>query len=334
MKRNLILSILIAAFTTTSLLAVPDTPRELKVLAWNIWGKLNQAEKYDFQGKSARTRMIEILKDSGADIICMIETYGSAADIAKSLGYHYYTPAANANLSIFSKYELTEFGGLEGLSTFSHIKATAHLSDELKVKVHCIWLTSGGRHIVAIKDDKLSDKKFVDGDNNRAKMIKAFLQHPEVIRDIERSVETPVIVAGDFNCVSHLDYPAHLAKENYGREIEQSPTHHEMLSRGFIDTWRYVYPKVTKDTLGRTWTTVGTDYVYKSGEGFVPQDPRTHPHPQNQGLFTRIDHVYSKGGKLVPTKSKVIKHYKDHTERSFPEFPSDHAGVLITFLIK
>ena len=334
MKCNLLLCLLITAFTAATVQAASDAPRELKVLAWNIWGRLNQAQKYDFQGKSARVRMIEILEDSEADIICMVETYGSAADIAKALGYYYYTPDAKANLSIFSRYKLTDFGGLEGLSTFSHIQANARLSDELSVKVHCIWLTSGGRHIVAIKDEKLSEKEFIDGDNNRADMISAFLQHPEVKKDIETSGKTPVIVAGDFNCVSHLDYPVHVAKENYGRQIEQSPTHHEMLSRGFIDTWRHVHPKVTRETLGRTWTTVGTDYIYKSNDGFVSQDPKTHPHPEYRGLFARIDHVYSKGEKLIPTASKVIKHYKEHTLRSFPEFPSDHAGVLTTFLIR
>ena len=332
MKCNLLLSFLIAVFTAATLQAASDAPREIKVLAWNIWGRLNQAEKYDFQGKSARLRMIEILEDSGADIICMIETYGSAADIAKALGYYHYTPDAKANLSIFSRYILTDFGGLDGLSSFSHIQAKAHLSDELSVKVHCIWLTSGGRHLVAVKDKNLSDEKFVDGDNNRAEMIRAFLQHPEVKKDIESSRETPVIVAGDFNCVSHLDYPVNVAKEIYGRRIEKSPTHHEMLSRGFVDTWRHVYPTVTSATLGRTWTTVGKDYVYKSGEGFVPQDPKTHPHPEYRGLFARIDHVYSKGEKLIPTASKVIKYYKEYTQRSFPEFPSDHAGVLTTFL--
>ena len=296
-------------------------PRENSKFSHGIFGAGLIRQKYDFQGKSARVRMIEILEDSEADIICMVETYGSAADIAKSLGYYYYTPDAKANLSIFKGYKLTDFGGLEGLSTFSHIQANARLSDELSVKVHCIWLTSGGRHIVAVKDEKLSDKKFIDGDNNRAGMIRSFLQHPDVKKDIESSRETPVDVAGDFNCVSHLDYPVHVAKENYGRQIEQNPTHHEMLNRGFVDTWRHVHPKVTKETLGRTWTTVGMDYIYKSNEGFVSQDPKTHPHPEYRGLFARIDHVYSKGEKLIPTASKVIKHYKDYTQRSFPEFP-------------
>ena len=89
MKCNLLLCLLITAFTAATVQAASDAPRELKVLAWNIWGRLNQAKKYDFQGKSARVRMIEILEDSEADIICMVETYGSAADIAKALGYYY-----------------------------------------------------------------------------------------------------------------------------------------------------------------------------------------------------------------------------------------------------
>lgn len=200
---NAIPAVLLLGLLAVTLSVANAAPNEIRVMTWNIWGKLNQAEKYDVDGKSARSRMIEILKKSRADIICMVETYGSAADIAKALGFHYYTPGPEANLCIFSKFKLTDGGGLKGLSTFSHIKATAHLSDNEKVRLHCIWLTSGGRHIVAIKDKKISDRDFVEGDNNRAAMIEAFLKHAEVKTDLEASAETPVIVAGDFNCVSH-----------------------------------------------------------------------------------------------------------------------------------
>ena len=138
------------------------------------------SKKYDFQGKSARVRMIEILEDSEADIIAWLKPMDQRQISRKLLAIT--ITDAKANLSIFSRYKLTDFGGLEGLSTFSHIQANARLSDELSVKVHCIWLTSGGRHIVAVKDEKLSEKEFIDGDNNRAGMIRSFLHHPEVKR--------------------------------------------------------------------------------------------------------------------------------------------------------
>ncbi len=58
----------------------------LKVMTWNIWGRLNQDPRYTIDKKTARERTIEIIRESGADIVAMIETDGSAADIAMSLG--------------------------------------------------------------------------------------------------------------------------------------------------------------------------------------------------------------------------------------------------------
>ncbi len=192
--RALALSLFLLAFAASSLQGAPDATAEIKVLAWNIWGKLNQASKYDFQGKSARTRMIEILKDSQADVICMIETYGSAADIAKSLGYHYYTPGATANLTIFSRYTLSDVGGLEGLSPFSHIKATAHLSEKLKVKIHCIWLSSGGRHIVAIKNERgMESRQRVSHSQWKLALLRCVFTVPSDTADMSTLVTESVV---------------------------------------------------------------------------------------------------------------------------------------------
>ena len=41
-----------------------------------------------------------------------------------------------------------------------------------------------------------------------------------------------------------------------------------MQELGFTDTYRTTHPTVLKNTLRHTWTTVGTDYVYKSGKGY------------------------------------------------------------------
>lgn len=305
-------------------------PESLSVMTWNIWGELNQDPRYTVNGETARRRTIEIIKESKADIIAMIETYGSAADIAKSLDFYHSTPHPKANLCIFSRYKLTDFGTPKGLSSFSFIGATAHISETQKVRVHCIWLTSGGRHIVEIKNKELSDRDFVLGDTNRANMMKAFLGHPEVKADIAMHEDIPIIVAGDFNCVTHLDYNKATKSLTYGREFDVAPTHDLILNRGFLDTYRNVNPNITKDTLGYTWTTVGPEFIYKSGLGFVPLEDDAHPHLEYRNPYARIDFIYSLGN-LKPVTSNVIKYYGSNTKRSFPEFPSDHAAVITTF---
>ncbi|PCE63736.1 endonuclease/exonuclease/phosphatase family protein [Sediminicola luteus] len=306
---------------------------ELKVMTWNIWGKLNLEPKYEIEGVSARQRVIDIIKHSGADIVTMTEAYGSAADIAKSLGFYYYTPKPDANLCIFSRYELVDFGTLHGLSPFSFIAASVNLPNGSKVRVYNIWLTSEGRHIVEIKNKKVSDSVFNAGDTVRYHHLKQLLDHKEFKEDWQRRDMVPLIVAGDFNCVSHLDYTEATRKRklNYGRILE-AETSMAMADLGFRDTYRSVHPVINEDNLGYTWTTVGTDYTYVSGEGFMPV--AEHPSPEYQNPYTRIDYIFATGTKIQVMESRTItRHFQDNTQR-FPLFPSDHGAVLTHFRVE
>ena len=129
MRPHFLILLLLGVASTCSVPVITqgEESSDLRVMTWNIWGKLNQEPRYTLDDLTARTRTIEILKDSGADLIAMIETYGSAADIAKALNFHHYTPHASANLSIFSRYPLSEVGTPDGLSSFSFILSLIHI---------------------------------------------------------------------------------------------------------------------------------------------------------------------------------------------------------------
>ena len=53
---------------------------------------------------------------------------------------------------------------------------------------------------------ELSDEDFCAGDDVRFEMLEKFLEHADLKRYLANSDKVPVIVAGDFNCVSHLDH--------------------------------------------------------------------------------------------------------------------------------
>lgn len=305
---------------------------ELKVMTWNIWGKRNQDPRYTVEKTSARDRTIDIIRESGADIVAMIETYGSASDIADAIGFHHHTPANDANLCLFSRYPLTNIELLAGLNPFSFIAATVTLPRGQKVRVYDIWLTSGGRHIVEIKDESVSDGQFARGDDNRFEHLRQLLRHPTFERDVESADSVPLIVAGDFNCVSHLDHTeaTRIAKLNHSRMLSIKVSE-AMQEAGFIDSYRAAHPTISTNTLGHTWTTVGTDYVYKPEEGFVRTD--NHPRPQFQNPYARIDYIYALGKLLQVVNSEVITQHPEHQNRRFPAFPSDHAAVVSTFKV-
>ncbi|WP_178338836.1 endonuclease/exonuclease/phosphatase family protein [Arenibacter nanhaiticus] len=303
-------------------------------MTWNIWGRYNLQPRYTIKGKTAQKRVIDIIQESEADIITMTETYGSAQAISEALNFYYYTPSPDANLTIFSRYPLEDFGNLDGLSPFSFIVSTAILPGNQKVRVYNIWLTSGGRHIVAIKDKNLSDADFNNGDENRFEHIQQLLQHKEFKKDLANKDQVPLIVAGDFNCVSHLDFTEETIANglNFNRMVANK-TSIAMASAGFTDTYRSTNPIITQETLGYTWTTVGFEFTYESDMGFVPIKTDTNPEPEYRNPFARIDFIYSTGENILPLNSKTIVHHSSNLNRSFPEFPSDHGAVLTTFQI-
>lgn len=303
----------------------PDTPskgdpNKLTVMAWNIWGRSNMEEKHKINGVTARQRVIDIIKDSGADIIGMIETYGSAEAIAKALGYYYYTPSSTANLCIFSRYPLSDVGTPKGLSSFSYLYATATLPSGQKVRIYDIWLTY--RHAPnscpydSTLNPDISNERLVAADRLRAEMINDLLKHPKFKEDMARVDEIPLVVGGDFNYISHLDYTKETAALGlHDKRILPIPTSLAMAKHDFIDTYRHCNPLKSKEQLGYTWST-----MYKPRKEWMKDN-----------LYKRIDYIYSLGKGLHPTKSWVVTRHRSNPHTDDPYFPSDHAAVVTIF---
>lgn len=314
-------------------LPLEKDPTSLKVMAWNIWGRTNMSDKYKINGVTARQRALNILKESGADIICMQETYGSAAFIAEALGYDYYTTGSRANLCIFSKYPLVDDGATPGHSSGSFIKATVVLPSGKKVRVHNVHLSPGGLHLQYLRSSDVSDQDAVNADKaHRFASINPYLNNESIQADLANADEIPVIFAGDFNWVSHLDHTAETKAAGLNDDrILAVPTSLLMAERGFSDTYRACYPVVTKKTLGYTWSTVGVEWTWVPDRDFIPATGKEGEEPF--GLYGRIDYIYSRGAMLTPKASEVIATYRTDAVSNFPDFPSDHAAVLTTFTL-
>ena len=79
-------------------------------MTWNIWhGGREDGDKVGPQ------RVVEIIKQSKADVIAMQETYGSGEWISEQLGFHFHP--RGTNVSIFSRYPV-----LEDVSVFEEFK--------------------------------------------------------------------------------------------------------------------------------------------------------------------------------------------------------------------
>lgn len=255
---------------------------DFNVLSWNIWhGGREDGETIGPQ------RTANIIKQSDAALIALQETYGSGQILADTLGYTLV--ARGTNVSILTSYPVIED---ISVSTPFHCVGALVSTPHGPVAFYSIWLP----YAHEIWEEGTRDVK------NRQHMLDACLpsltKATEILNGIDAKLaatpDVPVIIAGDFNSMSCLDY-VHHAKDQYNIIIDW-PTSRAMLDRGYTDTYRTVNPVVDRAN-DRTWS---------------PRFPK-----QDQD---RIDYVYTRGSQLMLRDSRVIDTFD-------PQFPSDHAAL-------
>jgi endonuclease/exonuclease/phosphatase (EEP) superfamily protein YafD len=266
-----------------------DPVTTINVMAWNIWHGGRESGLTE-----GVARVVDVIKQSQADIICMVETYGSGPIIADSLGYYFYL--RSSNLSIMSRFPIGET--VDMFRAFNYGGAEVWLSAREKVMVHPLWI-----HYLPDMNNLIDTTIPVDSllkwewqtRGNEMKEILAEMQN-----ELAQSDQVPVIMAGDYNSPSHLDWDSTHADLHQGRIIEW-PVSRQMIDAGMIDAYRRIHPN-PRSHPGHTWSPIF-----------------------QQAWQDRIDYVYYQGEKLDPTTADVISSYPD-------VFPSDHAAVIVTFI--
>jgi endonuclease/exonuclease/phosphatase family metal-dependent hydrolase len=264
---------------------------ELKVLAWNIWhgGRRDGNEA----GLAATVAAIQA---SGADIICMQETYGSGARIADALGFDFYL--RSTNLSVMSRYPIRETHPL--YQGFRLGGVTIELPGGQLVRAFSLWINHLPSWDAVRGDEPPTAQQLVDADNKtRGNEIRAILAALDAGLPKD---DVPLIVAGDYNSPSHLDWTEGTSAQHAGLVVPW-PVSSAMAGAGFTDAFRAVHLDPVK-LPARTWS------------------PRF-----TEAMQDRIDYVYLRGAGMTPTAARMI----DEQE---PRWPSDHAAVLVTLALK
>lgn len=273
-----------------------STPDRLKIQVWNIWHGGHR-----FGQHVGLKRTIEILKKEQADIIGLIETYGSGPVIADSLGYYFYL--ISSNLSIMSRYPIEET--IQVYRPFNSGGALINLGNNKKIAFFDIWL-----HYLPdmcdLTNPEVLEKFKEEETKTRASEINSILK--EIEHWTAHADQIPVIMVGDFNADSHIDWSEKYQSMHQGI-VMPFPVSASMEKAGYTDSYRHLHPDVFSSP-GSTWSPLinaGAD--------------------QPNCVFCRIDFIYSKGNQLVPYFSSVLDHH--------PVFwPSDHGSVTTHFYLK
>ncbi|WP_422928777.1 endonuclease/exonuclease/phosphatase family protein [Singulisphaera sp. PoT] len=287
---------LVALAVCTASARGEERPQELRVLNWNIWNGGDEAKKTsDPAIKAAKQkRVVDVIEESGADVVTMVETYGSGEVISKGLGFHFLP--RGTNVSIHSRWPVKK--DLSVYKPFHCVGALIERPDGKQFAVFSVWI-----HYV---DDIWTDPHSRDGRDAADLLAKDGPSRVVEIREIlagirEKTADlkgVPVILAGDFNSNSHLDYVEE-ARSQYGL-VAEWPVTKAVADAGFRDSYRVCNPAIDR-AKDRTWTPLFPEQI---------QD--------------RIDFIYWKGDALKPRESRMI-------DRHANRWPSDHSAVLTVF---
>ena len=260
-----------------------------RMMAWNIFGGGREDGK-----EVGPPRVIDVIRDSKADIVAMQETYGSGEMIAQQLDFHFQP--RGTNVSVHSRFPIVE--DISVFEPFKCVGALIELPSKQRIAVYSIWLPYGEDIWKPMIRAKSSDAEMLEACEPSAKdLTKMYAAIQKRLSD-EKYEGSPLIIAGDFNSMSHLDY-TEAAKPQYKRVLDWR-TSHVLIDAGLKDSYRDLHPKVDREK-DVTWS---------------PKNP-----DQEQ---ERIDYIYYGGEGLQAKDSvRIIEHAV--------KFPSDHAAVVTTF---
>ena len=254
---------------------------DLKVLTFNIWhGGKSHGESVGVE------RTIDVIRESGADIIAMQETYGAGAIIADSLDYYFYLRSSmsaddNTNHSIMSRFPITDVDNV--FKPFMAGGANIAINPDQEIAFYTVWnnyqSTRPRRPWRApeVTAQQLIDGEKIAGDSWEYPPLPRYEQTKEILRQIAPVLaaadKVPVFVSGDWNSYSHLDWTEATADQHGGLAVEW-PVSKEIENQGLIDAYRELHSRVRLEEGRRI------DRVYYKGNGFQAIDAhmyRWHP---------------------------------------------------------
>ncbi len=271
-------------------------PDYVKVLQWNIWhGGVHL-------GNEGRLRVLDLVRASQADVVMMQEAYGTQEMLADSLGFHLKTHSKGDNLALFSRFPLEPVDWRE---PFKSNPAKVALPNGKRILLVDSWLRYAYRpeYTSGYAAKGLEPAVWVAEDSILALVDIRNIYTKDILPHLEERM--PVIVSGDFNSCSHLDWTERARPLHYGYGPVPFPVSRYMQENGFRDSFREKNPD---------------EVAYQGGTTAVIY---------GQMQMSRIDFIYYKGNMKV-VSSKII--------RTSPEidyvWASDHAAVLTVFKVE
>lgn len=282
----------------------PAAPVELSVMTQNLF---YGGDDYDLSTGDfcpvqdgcprALRELADIIEASGADVVGLQETERNTGRLARRLGW-FASPRAH----VISRYRIVDPPHGNGVYVF------VAPSPGRIVAVANVHLPSTPYGPYEVRDGATADELRAIERETRLWAIQTQLD--VLPRLAARGI--PVILTGDFNSPSQLDWTA--AVDAVRDDVHYPfrwPVGQALARAGFVDSYREVHPDPVA-VPGFTWT---------------PGGPETDPHE----VFDRIDWVLH-AGPATTVDSRLVGETggPDVDLESGTPYPSDHRGVVST----
>ncbi|CAM1505970.1 Fc.00g116070.m01.CDS01 [Cosmosporella sp. VM-42] len=285
--------------------------REVRVLTFNMWHGGTQVNNY-------HEKQVRFLATSGADIVGLQEDQSGrhAPRLAEALGWNYW--ASGGDTSILSRYPIAEKYGVISKPDRSGGVRVALDGEDQQINFYVTHLGYNPYGPYDFCFDKMTIERVMEREaqSGRTPQITETLAGME--QHLAQADQLPVLLVGDFNAPSHLDWIERLKNKNCGYSGVSWPTSKLPEKKGLIDSFRVANPDPVKNQ-GLTWSPI-TPW----------NDGRNLPEPQD-----RIDFIYHKGRGLQVLESRrvVVGEPKPMPDYEDNEWTSDHAAMLTTYKI-
>jgi endonuclease/exonuclease/phosphatase family metal-dependent hydrolase len=268
-------------------------PVKLKVMVFNIWRSGVQL---------SLQQVVTAIKAADPDVVALQEPEGNSRKIADMLGWAY----VDERVHLISRFPI--YMGTQDDVHFSYVE----VQRGKMVAITNLHLPSDVYGPELVRDGK-SVEEVIQGElDNRMYMLEPYAEAmPKVA-----AAGIPVILGGDFNSPSHLDWTEAMTKARPAVKFPvEWPESKLMADKGFVDSYRSVH----------------TDPVAKPGLTWTPGYP--HPFVRPTETHDRIDYIYSINAKAVA--SEVIGEVGGpDVAVGVDPWPADHRAVLTTFEVE
>uniref|UniRef100_A0A7E4VIV0 Endo/exonuclease/phosphatase domain-containing protein n=1 Tax=Panagrellus redivivus TaxID=6233 RepID=A0A7E4VIV0_PANRE len=163
------------------------------------------------------------------------------------------------------------------------------------------------------------------GERVRIRNVENLVALPEFQAHVAEAKEggTPLIMAGDFNSPSHLDW-TDAAKHLHGDWVIDWPASKLLTEKAHLkDSFREVHPNILQNP-GTTWSTVHQSFS-DDWDRLIPE------------VYDRIDFILYNSPKLIPVDSYTYSGNLPLMPQPFQrynDYPSDHYAVITDFMYK